>query len=324
MSAPSSPASRPRAGSACPGWSTAARARGSCSMGSRSRASRRTTTSRSPAIRGSRGGERRARRQGVGAGASRLIIGTTAATSRSRATVADWLRASGVRLFNTGYAANIGVITALLARRRRRVLRRAQPREHHRWLPAVARVSRGVSAPRSRGARGRAGGGGGRRRIVVTESLFSMDGDIADLAALVGAVPTPRRRARSSTRRTRSARTGRRAGGCARRRASCPTSLIGTFGKALGTFGAFAATTARGRRPAVESRPHRSCSRRRCRRASRRRPAPRSRSCAVARATSAARTLARHAARDPRAGAAARRRTARARSRRSSSATIAR
>ena len=51
---------------------------------------------------------------GVGAGASRLIVGNHRAHVALEADLADWLRCGGVRLFNTGYAANVGVLTTLL------------------------------------------------------------------------------------------------------------------------------------------------------------------------------------------------------------------
>src|SRR6185369_17827052 len=51
---------------------------------------------------------------GTGVGSSRLITGNHRQHVRLESTVADWLRYTGVRLFNTGYAANVGVLTALL------------------------------------------------------------------------------------------------------------------------------------------------------------------------------------------------------------------
>src|SRR3954468_2362702 len=51
---------------------------------------------------------------GTGAGASRLIVGNHRHHVMLEAAVADWLRCGGVRMFNSGYAANQGVLTALL------------------------------------------------------------------------------------------------------------------------------------------------------------------------------------------------------------------
>jgi len=51
---------------------------------------------------------------GTGAGASRLIIGNHRQHVLLETAVADWLQCGGVQLFNTGYAANVGVLTSLL------------------------------------------------------------------------------------------------------------------------------------------------------------------------------------------------------------------
>ena len=51
---------------------------------------------------------------GVGAGASRLIVGNHRAHVALEQAVAEWMRCDGVTLFNTGYAANVGVLTAIL------------------------------------------------------------------------------------------------------------------------------------------------------------------------------------------------------------------
>src|SRR5436190_7215143 len=50
---------------------------------------------------------------GLGAGASRLIVGNHRAHVALEAEVAGWMRCAGARLFNTGYAANTGVLGAL-------------------------------------------------------------------------------------------------------------------------------------------------------------------------------------------------------------------
>ena len=51
---------------------------------------------------------------GSGVGASRLIVGNHREHEVLEAAIADWLECSGVRLFNTGYAANVGVLATLL------------------------------------------------------------------------------------------------------------------------------------------------------------------------------------------------------------------
>src|SRR5262249_32621123 len=51
---------------------------------------------------------------GTGGGASRLIVGNHRQHVLLEGAVADWMHRDGVRLFNTGYAANVGVLTTLL------------------------------------------------------------------------------------------------------------------------------------------------------------------------------------------------------------------
>ena len=141
---------------------------------------------------------------GFGAGASRLIVGNLSPHRALEARIARWKRTESALLFNSGYQANVGVISALARARRRRLLRRAQPRQHHRRLPAVARARRRLSATATstrcddRSPRAPAAGGS-----IVTDFVFSMDGDRAPLAELVRARPRARRpaRGRRSARR---------------------------------------------------------------------------------------------------------------------------
>jgi len=181
-------------------------------------------------------------RDGVGAGSSRLIVGNHRAHVTLELDVASWMRCGGARLFSTGYAANVGVLTTLL-RAGDMVF---SDELNHASIIDGCRLSRASVevyphrdlAALERGLQSR----GGRRRLVVSESVFSMDGDIADVAALaelcrrydavlvldeahaVGVV-------------------GPEGRGVAADVGVVPDLVIGTFGKALGTFGAFAATT---------------------------------------------------------------------------------
>ena len=180
---------------------------------------------------------------GVGAGASRLITGTHRLHVELERVVGAWMRVGGVRLFNSGYAANTGVLSTL-AGQGDLVF---SDELNHASIIDGCRLSRAdvvvyphadVNALEAEFAKPRSA----RRRIVVTESLFSMDGDVADLDAI--------------------ARVARRAGaalivdeahaigvhgpegrGIGAQRGVVPDVVIGTFGKALGTYGAFAATT---------------------------------------------------------------------------------
>ena len=179
---------------------------------------------------------------GVGAGASRLIIGNHRRHVALEAAVGDWLRTGGVRLFNTGYAANVGVITTL-ARAGDVVfsdeldhasiidgcrLAKAEVVVYpHGDLPALARA---LDQHR------------GNRRLVISESLFSMDGDIADVTGL--AALCKRHDAVLILDEAHACGAlGPEGRGVAAAVGVVPDVVIGTFGKALGTFGAFAASS---------------------------------------------------------------------------------
>ena len=179
---------------------------------------------------------------GLGAGASRLITGTQRAHVSLEAAVADWMQCGGVRLFNTGYAANTGVLGALLGAGDRVF----SDELNHASIIDGCRLSRAaihVYPHRDLAALELAlATGGGRRRIVVTESLFSMDGDIADLAALAALCRRHDAALIVDEAHAIGAHGPEGRGLCAAV-GVVPDVLIGTFGKAVGTFGAFAATT---------------------------------------------------------------------------------
>jgi len=179
---------------------------------------------------------------GLGIGASRLIVGNHRQHVALESELADWTRCEGTRLFNTGYAANVGVLTTLLRDgdvvfsdalnhasiidgcRLSRATIRIYP---HLDLGALERELVASQA---------------RRRVVVSESLFSMDGDVADVARLAALCRT-----HSAALILDEAHAmgviGPEGRGVAAEANVVPDVLVGTFGKALGSFGAFAATT---------------------------------------------------------------------------------
>jgi len=179
---------------------------------------------------------------GTGVGSSRLITGNHRQHVRLESTVADWLRYTGVRLFNTGYAANVGVLTALL--RAGDVV--FSDELNHASIIDGCRLSRAeiVIIPHRDHAALEAGLATrhGRRRLVVTESLFSMDGDLADVLAIAALC---RRHAAAFVLDEAHAVgvLGPEGRGLAAELGVVPDVVIGTFGKALASFGAFAATT---------------------------------------------------------------------------------
>ena len=124
--------------------------------------------------------------EGSGAGASRLITGTMDAHHEAEAALASFAGSESAALFSTGYAANLGTIQALLG-----------PGDavfsdtlNHASLIDGCRLSRAeihvyrhrdvehleslLKAKRSRA----------RRALVITDSVFSMDGVIAPVADL--------------------------------------------------------------------------------------------------------------------------------------------
>jgi 8-amino-7-oxononanoate synthase len=118
------------------------------------------------------------RRTGVGAGASRLIVGNSSDHERLESAIGSWLERKAV-LFNAGYAANTGVIP-VLAGRGDVVL---SDELNHASIIDGCRLSRAevvvyrhldlADLERKLGEQR------GRRVVVVTETLFSMDGDAA-------------------------------------------------------------------------------------------------------------------------------------------------
>ena len=141
-----------------------------------------------------------------GAGASRLVSGERAEHVELEQAAADLVGLPAALAFTSGYAANLGLLSALAGPEDLDRQRRAQPRlDRRRRAPLPSAVSR--SSPTSTsGAVGRGPGIGraGRRAFVVTESYFSMDADSPDLAERAAGSATPQAPRSSSTSRTRS------------------------------------------------------------------------------------------------------------------------
>ena len=186
-------------------------------------------------------------RWGVGAGASRLVVGDTEAHRRLETRLAVFEGTEAVLLFNGGYPANVGIVPALVGRGDLVVsdalnhaslvdgcrLSRAEVAVvAHRDVAAVARVLQGARA---------------RRRLVVTDTVFSMDGDLAPL----GELATVCREAGAALLVDEAHATGvlgSRGSGLCEAAGVRPDVRMGTLGKALGGFGAYAATS----RPVAE------------------------------------------------------------------------
>ncbi len=179
---------------------------------------------------------------GSGAGASRLIVGNHRRHVALEAALADWLRTGAARLFSSGYAANVGVITALAGAGD--VI--FSDELNHASIIDGCRLSRAqiVVVPHRdlRALEAALVSQAGRRRFVISETLFSMDGDIADVVAL--AELARRHDAALILDEAHAVGAwGPEGRGIAAEHGVVPDILVGTCGKALGASGAFAATT---------------------------------------------------------------------------------
>jgi 8-amino-7-oxononanoate synthase len=129
------------------------------------------------------------RSHGAGAAASRLVCGTLAPHTRFEQALAEAKQSEAALLFSSGYATALGVVPAVVGKGGFVVLDKLC----HACLIDAARLSgatlrvfphndpaklgRLLSAIRARHAKARI--------LVVTESVFSMDGDLCPLAAIV-------------------------------------------------------------------------------------------------------------------------------------------
>ncbi|MFY1633040.1 8-amino-7-oxononanoate synthase [Solwaraspora sp. WMMB335] len=124
------------------------------------------------------------RRYGLGATGSRLVRGSTDLHAALEAELAGWLGAHGALVYSSGYLANLGAVRAL-----------AQPRtllvsdaHNHASLVDGCRLSGAwtevVAHADPAAVAAVLAAQPGRPAVVITESVFSVDGDVAPLAAL--------------------------------------------------------------------------------------------------------------------------------------------
>lgn len=183
-----------------------------------------------------------ARRYGAGAGASHLVSGHLEVHDALEEALAHWTGRERALLFSTGYMANLGVLQALADRHTALF----QDRLNHASLIDGAALS-GARSRRfhhrdaidleSLLARSEC-----THKLVVSDGVFSMDGDIADLATLVEVS-----RQHSAWLMIDDAHgvgvLGDNGSGCVGStwNSTDVPILVGTLGKALGTAGAFVA-----------------------------------------------------------------------------------
>jgi 8-amino-7-oxononanoate synthase len=199
-----------------------------------------------------------AERYGVGSGASHLIAGHSVAHHALEEELAAFVGAERALLFSTGYMANLGVATALLDRHGTVF----EDKLNHASLIDAARLS-GARVKRyahgdlarlevllAAGAGHNAGAtdasaspGAYAKRLILTDAVFSMDGDVADVARLATLA-----RQHASWLLVDDAHglgvLGAQGRGTLEHfglQPQAPLILLGTLGKAFGTFGAFIA-----------------------------------------------------------------------------------
>jgi len=186
--------------------------------------------------------QRGAEQYGVGSGAAHLVIGHSSAHHALEEELADFTGRPRALLFSTGYMANIGVISALLGRGDTVF----EDRLNHASLIdggilSRARLKRYAHADTQQLTNQLKESKG--EKLIVTDGVFSMDGDIAPLTELAD-----RARRHDAWLMVDDAHglgvLGEQGGGSlphlGLKQDDVPI-LMGTLGKAFGTFGAFVA-----------------------------------------------------------------------------------
>jgi len=129
---------------------------------------------------------RASKKFGVGAGASRLISGTSSVHAELEKEIAEFKKTERALVFGSGYLANLGTVSALVsvkdlvvidklchasiidAARLSGAVLRVYPHKNLKKLEEILKNSKSF-----------------RRRLIITDSVFSMDGDLAPLPELV-------------------------------------------------------------------------------------------------------------------------------------------
>jgi 8-amino-7-oxononanoate synthase len=183
-----------------------------------------------------------AMRWGVGAGASRLVSGTMTVHRRLEERLAEFERTEAALLFGSGYLANVGVVSALAGEGS--VV--FSDELNHASIIDGCRLARAETFVYEHADMDHLAWGlrnaEGRSALIVTDSVFSMDGDVAPLAEIV---------ALARRHRVRVVVDEAHATGClgpggrgAVHEAGVEDGvdvIVGTLGKGLGAYGAYAA-----------------------------------------------------------------------------------
>ena len=122
---------------------------------------------------------------GSGAGSARLIVGSRPIHHELEQALAEWRQCDRALVFSTGYAANLGVLSALGGPD----VTVVSDELNHASIIDGCRLSRSrvvVYPHNDLAACAKVLAGSSGRSIVVTESVFSMDGDVAPVVELAG------------------------------------------------------------------------------------------------------------------------------------------
>jgi len=187
--------------------------------------------------------KRGAERYGVGSGAAHLVNGHSAAHHELEEVLADFTGRPRALLFSTGYMANLGVVSALVSTGDAVF----EDRLNHASLLDAALLSRARLARFTHGdsqaLQSRVSESSARRKLVLTDGVFSMDGDLAPLPELAAVA-----RAHDGWLMVDDAhglgvlgREGRGTVDHFNMSSDDVPILMGTLGKGFGTFGAFVA-----------------------------------------------------------------------------------
>ncbi|MCK4743432.1 MAG: 8-amino-7-oxononanoate synthase [Sulfuriflexus sp.] len=180
---------------------------------------------------------------GVGSGAAHLINGHTSAHHALEEELAEFTGRERALLFSTGYMANLGVVSALVGRNDEVVADKLV----HASLIDAAKLS-GAKLKRYQHAdvaslASRLEKPITSKRLVVTDGVFSMDGDIAPLPEIINKIGDSKNTATLLDDAHGIGVLGQHGRGCVEH-FDCNSDvdiLMATLGKAFGTFGAFVA-----------------------------------------------------------------------------------
>ena len=181
-----------------------------------------------------------AMRYGAGAGASRLVSGNMTIHRRLEEQLAEFKRSEACLLFGSGYLANVGVVSAL-AREGDVVF---SDRLNHASIVDGCRLARAETFIYEHSDVEQLESGlrraGGRGSLIVTDGVFSMDGDLAPLEEIVELAQRFDARVMVDEAHATGAVGPGGRGSVADAGLEGEVELVlGTLGKALGSYGAY-------------------------------------------------------------------------------------